>query len=1269
MAPPNHLKPERLELDPKDTNSSRIFSHWLRTFTNYCNALDANQSKLDCLINFIGPTPYAIIETKETYDDAVAALKTAYTDTVNPVFARHILITRKQEPNEPLDVYLRNLKALAKDCSFTNVTAQIYQDEYVRDSFINGLRSNYIRQRLLEVDKLDLDTAFKNARALEVAQKSSESYQNPVPSCATTDTKRCNSDSDQTQPSTAAAFRSTRPYSNRSQSTQGFTPPFQSNSRCYYCGGRYHERSKCPASGQRCMKCRRFGHFEKVCQSNPVPSKFTAAAVQEDSSEMGQSSQNSTFQEKDQSSNNAFPTSWPPLWATTPPSLVPIYSVSSSLAYTQSYHPLRQSMTGVTLNDQNVKAVADSASSYSYLSPEIVKWLKAPIIKNTEKIGMASGKLTTESIGSCIITLKVQDRIYPEFKFRILPDLCADVLLGLDFLSLHRSITLNYGGSHPPLTICGLSTLKVPPPSLFAYLTPNCKPIADSRRRYSLEDQEFIEKETKRMLNEGIIEPSNSPWRAQIVVVKKGEKKRLAVDYSQTINLYTKLDAYPLPLISDLINKIAQYRIFSTVDAKSAYHQIAIADEDKHYTAFEANGRLFHFNRVPFGVTNGVSVFQREMDRMVDEYSLQGTFPYLDNLTICGRTQEEHDYNLAKFQAAAKKINLTYNESKCVFNTRKLSLLGCVIENGEIRPDPERMKSLDALPVPTNLKSLKRCLGFFSYYSKWIPNFSDKIRPLNQTTSFPMSVEAVDAMNQMKHDIKSSVVCCIDETLPFTVETDASDHSLAATLNQQGRPVAFFTRSLQSHELINPSIEKEAMAIIEAIRHWRHFLATRRFTLVTDQRSVSFMFSKSQRSKIKNDKILRWRMELSTFNYDIKYRPGNENQSPDALSRICASSSGIDLKTIHNDLCHPGVTRFLHYVKARNLPFSVDEVRSVVRNCQACAECKPNFYKPPVSAHLIKATHPLERLNLDFKGPLPSSNNNKFFLNAVDEYSRFVWVFPCTDVSASTVIKCLTQIFTTFGLPEYIHSDRGSAFLSTELLEFLSSLGIAASRTTPYNPAGNGQVEVENRSVWKAITLALKSKNLPINQWQEVLPQVLHSLRSLLCTSTNATPHDRIFTYPRRSTTGVSLPEWLSKPGLVLLRKHARTHKTDPLVECVELLHANPNYAFIRRENGEEKTVSLRDLAPSGENLQTSEVIVPLVESENPATPLPEPQPQQIFHESTTTSVSAEKPDMKTPPDEKEADKDIQSPVMVQHGGPWCKVDSKNILPTRLRKK
>ena len=230
-----------------------------------------------------------------------------------------------------------------------------------------------------------------------------------------------------------------------------------------------------------------------------------------------------------------------------------------------------------------------------------------------------------------------------------------------------------------------------------------------------------------------------------------------------------------------------------------------LKSEDRCYTAFEANGRLYHFLRLPFGVTNGVSIFQREMDHIVDTYSLKGTFPYLDNITICGKTQQEHDTNLANFISAAKDLNLNYNDEKCEFNTKKLSLLGCVIENGEIRPDPERMRPLETLPLPHDQKSLKRCLGFFSYYSKWVPNFSEKIRPLVKTTTFPVSQDAAKAMETMKEDIKASVVTCIDESIPFQVECDASDHALAATLNQQGRPVAFFSRTLQPYEMIYPS--------------------------------------------------------------------------------------------------------------------------------------------------------------------------------------------------------------------------------------------------------------------------------------------------------------------------------------------------------------------------------------------------------------------------------------------------------------------------------
>ena len=162
--------------------------------------------------------------------------------------------------------------------------------------------------------------------------------------------------------------------------------------------------------------------------------------------------------------------------------------------------------------------------------------------------------------------------------------------------------------------------------------------------------------------------------------------------------------------------------------------------------------------------------------------------------------------------------------------------------------------------------------------------------------------------------------------------------------------------------------------------------------------------------------------------------------------------------------------------------------------------------------------------------------------------------------------------------------------MSYELKHFLSSKGISTSRTTPYHPIGNGQVEKMNHTVWRAVTLSLRSKNLPQSHWQEVLPDVLHSIRTLLCTATNCTPHEKLFNFQRRSGTGTSLPSWLLEPGKVLLRNFVRSSKQEPLVDEVELLEANPHYAHIRFPDGRETTVSVRDLAPIGER---QEVVTP----------------------------------------------------------------------------
>ena len=222
---------------------------------------------------------------------------------------------------------------------------------------------------------------------------------------------------------------------------------------------------------------------------------------------------------------------------------------------------------------------------------------------------------------------------------------------------------------------------------------------------------------------------------------------------------------------------------------------------------------------------------------------------------------------------------------------------------------------------------------------------------------------------------------------------------------------------------------------------------------------------------------------------------------------------------------------------------------------------------------LIKASQAMERISIDFKGPLLSSTRNKYLLTIIDEYSRFPFVFPCPNMHTSTVIKCLDQVFSLCGMPNFIHSDQGKSFMSKELKEYLTKRGIATSRSSVYHPTGNSQVERLNGTIWKAIRLSLKSHGLPIQAWEMVIPDALHSTRSLLCTATNTTPHELFFNFPRRTPNGISLPSWLINPGPVLLRKFVKSHTNDDMVEEVELMDVNPMYANIRFPNGRETTV------------------------------------------------------------------------------------------------
>ncbi|XP_068235485.1 uncharacterized protein [Palaemon carinicauda] len=869
-----------------------------------------------------------------------------------------------------------------KDCNFQPVTAEQYRQELVRDAFINGIASVFIRQPLLENKSLNLETAHSQARTLDLAQRSADAYASPpVPhTVALVPEWQAQPTGDQQQHPTQEGAEGSSP------GGSAVAAAYLSKRKCYFCGNALHStgRVSCPARNATCNKCGKTGHFAKVCKSK-ISGSTTATLYN--------------------------------------PTL---------LAITATYpNNLSHAATNITVNGHSLKALVDSCSSDSFIREEVAQRLNLTVVPSSSAVSMASKSFNASSSGFVIADLVHLDQRYPCIQLGVLKDLCCDVILGYDFQKQHQSVSFQYEGKRPSLKITGakpvclLATADIDEPSLFPNLPRQCKPIAVKSRRYSQDDQLFVKDQISHLLSEGIIEPSISPWRAQVVVVKDPlgrHKKRLCIDYSQTINQYTELDAYPLPRIEDMVHDLAKYKVFSTFDLKSAYHQISIKESERKYTAFEG-----------------------------------------------GASQAEHDENVQNFLEVVQKRNLTLNEGKSVISVPTINVLGYCVGNNAIKPDPDRLRPLQELPPPTNMGSLRRDQGLFAYYAKWIP------------------------------------------------ECDASEVAVSAVLNQGGRPVAFMSRTLQSSELHYPAVEKEATAIIEAVRKWSHFLARRHFTLITDQRSVMFMLDSRKRTKIKNNKIQKWRLELASYSYTIQYRPGKQNIAPDTLTRAycCSISSMSSLTDIHENLCHPGVTRLLHFVQSKNLPFSTDDVKRVCASCRICAQQKPKFHRPGKGV-LIKATQPMERLSMISRGLCP-----------------------------------------------------------------LPRKGVATSRTTPYHPMGNGQVERYNGIIWKSICLVLESRGLKTQHWEIVLPEVLHSVRSLLCTATNETPHERFFRFQRRSSLGSTLPSWLLTPGPVLLRRHVRSSKHEPLTEEVQLMDANSMYANVKYPDGRESTVSTRDLAPS----------------------------------------------------------------------------------------
>lgn len=407
----------------------------------------------------------------------------------------------------------------------------------------------------------------------------------------------------------------------------------------------------------------------------------------------------------------------------------------------------------------------------------------------------------------------------------------------------------------------------------------------------------YLEKEKVRiilddLLEQQIIRPSNSEFTSPIVLARKKDGSvRMCVDYRE-VNKITLRDNYPLPLIEDQIDSLHGKRFFSSLDLKDGFHHVRMSEESIKYTSFVTPLGQFEYLRMPFGLKNAPSVFQRYINsifrELIDANEVQ---IYMDDILIATASLEEHMRILAEVFRLIKVHSLSLKLSKCKFVFEEIDYLGYRVSAAGIKPNPQTIEAVEGFPVPKSTRDVRSFLGLCSYFRKFVQGFATIAKPLfdllRKDADFKFEAAEIEVFNHLKKILLSSPVLALfsptDET---ELHCDASSLGYGAILLQrkedkQWHPVFYFSKRTTDAESRYHSFELETLAIVNALRRFRTYLQGVPFTIVTDCNSLASTLQKKQI----NHRIHRWALELIDYDFKIVHRGGDRMRHVDALSR------------------------------------------------------------------------------------------------------------------------------------------------------------------------------------------------------------------------------------------------------------------------------------------------------------------------------------------------------------------------------------------------
>ncbi len=432
-------------------------------------------------------------------------------------------------------------------------------------------------------------------------------------------------------------------------------------------------------------------------------------------------------------------------------------------------------------------------------------------------------------------------------------------------------------------------------------------PVRQRYRRIPPSEYEVVRAHINQLLDAQVVRESCSPYASPIVLVKKKDGSlRMCVDYRQ-LNSKTRKDAFPLPRIEESLDALTGARWFSTLDLTSGYNQVPMSEGDKPKTAFCTPFGLFEWNRMPFGLCNAPSTFQRIMQRLFGDQQCQSLLLYLDDIVVYSSSVEQHLERLEVVLSRLEHENLKVKMEKCAFFQTEVRYLGHIISAQGVATDPGKIEVVAQWRRPSNVTELRSFLGFASYYRRFVEGFAKLAAPLHRLVAEfsrekPKSKKRTglsfdgawdeqcqSGFEKLKGRLTTApVLAYADFSLPFILEVDASHGGLGAVLSQEYegrvRPIAYASRSLRPTErnMDNySSMKLEFLALKWAMTEkFREYLLGNKCMVFMDNNPLSHLTSAKLGAAEQ-----RWASQLAAFDFEIRYRSRRSNKNADALSR------------------------------------------------------------------------------------------------------------------------------------------------------------------------------------------------------------------------------------------------------------------------------------------------------------------------------------------------------------------------------------------------